>query len=59
MSACNHPSLLSKEFTVDKEAVEPHAAKNDKDLEDADDLADLFGQMDVAPSRKCQMCQQV
>ncbi|TDL20620.1 hypothetical protein BD410DRAFT_725354 [Rickenella mellea] len=57
--ACNHPSLVSKDFSTDKEAVEPKAAKNDGDLDGADDLADLFGQMGVAGERKCQMCQEI
>lgn len=57
--ACNHPSLVSKDFSTDKEAVEPKAAKNDGDLDGADDLADLFGQMGVAGERKCQMCQEM
>ncbi|EJD05330.1 uncharacterized protein FOMMEDRAFT_138838 [Fomitiporia mediterranea MF3/22] len=56
--ACNHPSLLSKDFALDKEAVDPRGVKDGKDLDDADDLADLLGQMGVS-SRKCQLCQQV
>ncbi len=54
--ACNHPSLVSKDFIADKEAVEPTAAKGN-DLNDGDDLADLFAQMGVASNRKCQLCQ--
>lgn len=54
--ACNHPSLISKDYLEDKEAVDPKAAKG-KDLDDADDLADVFGQMGVSTARKCQMCQ--
>ena len=54
--ACNHPTLISKDFICDKEAVEPRAAKG-KDLDDADDLADALGQMEVSSGRKCQMCQ--
>ncbi|KAI5118940.1 hypothetical protein M0805_006286 [Coniferiporia weirii] len=57
--ACNHPSLLSKDFAVDKGAVNPHAAKDGGDLDDADDLADLLGQMGVSSGRKCLMCQLV
>ncbi|THH01396.1 hypothetical protein EW145_g6925 [Phellinidium pouzarii] len=52
--ACNHPSLLSKDFAFDKEAVDSRAAK---DLDDADDLAEIFGRMGVSSTRKCQMCQ--
>ena len=54
--ACNHPALISKDYVADKEAVDPVEAKN-KDLDDADDLADAFGQMGVSAARKCQMCQ--
>lgn len=57
IAACNHPSLLSKDFLADKEAVEPKAAKSGQDVEDADDLAELFGQMGVSSTRKCQVCQ--
>lgn len=51
--ACNHPSLISKDFTADKDAVDPRSAKEDE----ADELADLFGAMGVSSKRKCQMCQ--
>lgn len=51
--ACNHPSLISKDFTADKDAVDPRPAKEDE----ADELADLFGAMGVSSTRKCQMCQ--
>lgn len=54
--ACNHPSLISKDYVCDKEAVDPQAAKG-KDLDDADDLADAFGQMGVSSEKRCQMCQ--
>ena len=54
--ACNHPYLISKDYVCDKEAVDPQAAKG-RDLDDADDLADVFGQMGVSSGRKCQMCQ--
>ena len=55
MTACNHPSLISKDFTDDKEAVEPSESKDDD--EEADKLADLLGAMEVSNDRKCQMCQ--
>ncbi|KAH0831071.1 hypothetical protein J3R83DRAFT_13598 [Lanmaoa asiatica] len=41
--ACNHPSLVSKDYRVDKDAAEPKAAKDDED--DAEDLAAMFGQL--------------
>ncbi|KAI0342449.1 hypothetical protein BDW22DRAFT_1330967 [Trametopsis cervina] len=57
--ACNHPSLVAQDYRKDTEAVEPKAAKDDKDLDDAaDDLADLMGGMGLGASKKrCQMCQ--
>ena len=55
--ACNHPSLVSKDFSADRDAVEPRAVKESQDLDDADDLADLFGAMGMSASRKCQLCQ--
>jgi SNF2 family DNA or RNA helicase len=56
--ACNHPSLISKNFTDDKEAVEPKGAEEGKDVDEADELADLFGEMGVSgAAKKCQMCQ--
>lgn len=59
MLACNHPSLIAQDYRKDKEAVEPKAAKDDKDLDDgADDLADLLGGLGLTTSTKrCQMCQ--
>ena len=56
-AACNHPSLISKDFLADKEAVDPKAAKSGQDVDDADDLAELFGQLGVSSARKCQVCQ--
>ncbi|KAL5520694.1 hypothetical protein ACEPAF_2696 [Sanghuangporus sanghuang] len=56
--ACNHPSLLSKEFSLDRDVVEPQVTKDEKSVVDADRLADLLGQMDVSSTRKCLMCQQ-
>ncbi|KAI0692705.1 SNF2 family N-terminal domain-containing protein [Cytidiella melzeri] len=57
--ACNHPSLIAQDYRKDKEAVDPKAAKDDKDLEeDADSLADLMGGLGLtASSKRCQMCQ--
>jgi len=53
--ACNHPSLVIKDYKADMEAVEPKSKKNqDPHGEDADDLADIFGELGV--TRKCQLC---
>jgi len=57
--ACNHPSLVYKDYRIDSEAAEPRPAKNDDADEDADELASLLGQMGVSNSKKCQLCQTV
>lgn len=50
---------MSQDYRKDKEAVEPKAARNEKDIDDdADELADLIGGMGLGGSTKrCQMCQ--
>ncbi|OAX34772.1 hypothetical protein K503DRAFT_774190 [Rhizopogon vinicolor AM-OR11-026] len=55
--ACNHPSLVYKDYRIDSEAAEPRPAKNDDADEDADELASLLGQMGVSNGKKCQLCQ--
>jgi len=50
-------SLVTKDFSADKEALDPKAPKNSQDLNDGDDLADLLGKMEVTSSRKCALCQ--
>ncbi|KAG0693585.1 SNF2 family N-terminal domain-containing protein [Suillus ampliporus] len=55
--ACNHPSLVYKDYRIDSEAAEPRPAKNDDADEDADELAALLGQMGVSNGKKCQLCQ--
>lgn len=55
--ACNHMSLITKNFSADKEALDPKAPKDSQDLNDGDDLADLLGKMEVTSSRKCALCQ--
>lgn len=57
--ACDHPTLVSKSFTSDPDALSapppPSAAKEDKDI--ADELADLFGDLGVAKAvPKCTIC---
>ncbi|KIO02504.1 hypothetical protein M404DRAFT_649793 [Pisolithus tinctorius Marx 270] len=53
--ACNHPSLISKDYRADKDAADPKPAKDDD--EGVDDLDELFGQMGVSNGKKCQLCQ--
>lgn len=53
--ACNHPSLVSKDYRIDKDAAEPKAAKDDED--DTEDLAAMFGQLGMSGAKKCQLCQ--
>jgi SNF2 family DNA or RNA helicase len=55
--ACNHPCLVSKDYKTDREAIEPRTKKTSDD--DDDELAAMFGQLGVTPSRKCQVCQVV
>lgn len=52
--ACNHPSLVSKDYRIDKDAAEPQPAKDD---DDAEDMTAMFGQMGVSNGKKCQLCQ--
>ncbi|CAE6538065.1 unnamed protein product [Rhizoctonia solani] len=54
--ACDHPSLVSKDFQKDLEAVESRPVK--KDDEEDDELADLFQKMGVDKRvRTCAICQ--
>ncbi|TFY65094.1 hypothetical protein EVG20_g5717 [Dentipellis fragilis] len=53
--ACNHPSLVSKDYKVDRDAVESRPATKEDD--DADGLAALLGQATISDGRKCQVCQ--
>ena len=56
--ACNHPSLVSKDYRQDKEAVDPKAAKDDDDVGDnGDDLAELMGGLGLGAIKRCNMCQ--
>ncbi|KAG8215967.1 putative ATP-dependent helicase, partial [Butyriboletus roseoflavus] len=55
--ACNHPSLVSKDYRIDNDAAEPKATKDDED--DAEDLAAMFGQLGMSGAKKCQLCQTV
>lgn len=53
--ACNHPSLVSKDYTADREAIESRPAPKD-DQED-EDLTTMFQQLGVSKGKKCQLCQ--
>ncbi|KAH7337757.1 SNF2 family N-terminal domain-containing protein [Rhizoctonia solani] len=54
--ACDHPSLVSKDFQKDLDAVESRPAK--KDDEEDDELADLFQKMGVDKRvLTCAICQ--
>ncbi|KAA1474425.1 hypothetical protein DENSPDRAFT_882790 [Dentipellis sp. KUC8613] len=53
--ACNHPSLVSKDYKVDRDAVESRPATKEDD--DTDSLAALLGQATISDGRKCQVCQ--
>ncbi|KAG9313720.1 hypothetical protein JVU11DRAFT_6070 [Chiua virens] len=55
--ACNHPSLVSKNYHIDKDAADPKAVKDDED--DAEDLAAMFDQLGMSSAKKCQLCQTV
>lgn len=58
--ACNHPSLVSKDYKADKEAVDPKAAEKDNDDDLADDLADMLGGLGLGGAKKhCVLCQVV
>ncbi|KAF7982840.1 hypothetical protein HWV62_25802 [Athelia sp. TMB] len=52
--ACNHPSLVNKDYKADIDAIEPKSASKIGD-DEADELADMFGTLGV--TKRCQMCQ--
>ncbi|KAJ7256478.1 SNF2 family N-terminal domain-containing protein [Mycena haematopus] len=59
--ACNHPSLVSKDYKKDLDAVDPKvkgansSATSEAGDVDGDDLAAAFGALNVT-TRKCQVC---
>ena len=53
--ACNHPSLVSKDYNTDREAIESRPAPKD-DQED-EELMTMFQQLGVSKGKKCQLCQ--
>ncbi|WVF70244.1 hypothetical protein IAT40_005033 [Kwoniella sp. CBS 6097] len=57
--ACVHPSLVTKSLSVDAEAIADGTAQPKEVTEapdQADELADLLGGLDVASGKTCQMC---
>ena len=53
--ACNHPSLVSKDYNTDREAIESRPAPKDGDEDE--DLATMFQELGVSKGKKCQLCQ--
>ncbi|KAH9988109.1 SNF2 family N-terminal domain-containing protein [Russula compacta] len=53
--ACNHPSLVSKDYNTDREAIESRPTLKD-DHED-EELTAMFQQLGVSKGKKCQLCQ--
>lgn len=53
--ACNHPSLVSKDYNTDREAIDTRPAPKD-DQED-EELTTMFQQLEVSKDKKCQLCQ--
>ena len=53
--ACNHPSLVSKDYNADREAIESRPTSKD-DQED-EELTTMFQQLVVSKGKKCQLCQ--
>lgn len=48
--------LISQDYKDDSEAVEPTAAKNGESDDDGEDLASIFGRLNVK-TVACQVCQ--
>ena len=53
--ACNHPSLVSKDYNKDREAIESRPAPKDGDEDD--ELTTMFQELGVSKGKKCQLCQ--
>lgn len=58
--ACDHPALISKDFTKDVDAIEskppPSQGDDEEDKQDVDELANIMGSMALA-ARTCNICQ--
>ena len=53
--ACNHPSLVSKDYNTDREAIESRPAPKDGDEDE--ELTTMFQELGVSKGKKCQLCQ--
>ncbi|KAH9034929.1 SNF2 family N-terminal domain-containing protein [Lactarius hengduanensis] len=53
--ACNHPSLVSKDYNTDREAIESRPAPKDDDEDE--ELTTMFQELGVSKGKKCQLCQ--
>ena len=52
--ACNHPSLVTKDYNTDREAIESRPAPKD-DHED-EELLHMFQQLGISKGKKSQLC---
>ncbi|KAF8336587.1 SNF2 family N-terminal domain-containing protein [Cantharellus anzutake] len=58
--ACNHPSLINKDHRKDAAAIESKPERKTEEEEESkevDELADLFGAVDLAGGKECVVCQ--
>ncbi|KAN0139248.1 SNF2 family N-terminal domain containing protein [Lactarius tabidus] len=53
--ACNHPSLVSKDYNTDREAIESRPAPKEGDEDE--ELTTMFKELGVSNGKKCQLCQ--
>lgn len=59
-AACNHPSLIDKDYRKDASAIESKPAQRTEEEEEnkeVEELADLFGAVDLAGGKTCAVCQ--
>jgi len=54
-AACNHPSLVTKDYNADREAIESRPAP--KDGQEDEELNVMFQQLGVSKGKKCHLCQ--
>lgn len=54
--ACNHPSLVTKDFAKDVDAIESKSVPvSTQDADEGDDLADMFANLGIV--KRCEVCQ--
>ncbi len=53
--ACTHPSLVSKDYNTDREAIESRPAPKEGDKDE--ELTTMFKELGVSKGKKCQLCQ--